>query len=162
MKPWDSRPREIRNLINPAFCGLLLARGIEGYCDETEKSMPFSLSLLILPLCLHKRTRDQLKAATRSYLIKIIEEHPEFRVDLAQRASNLLPYAMESYALLSSHGAITVDGNGGISTVQGKIKRTISGSQETKDCQSVARILGKKLAQINDRATIYTALGIRP
>ncbi len=61
MKPWNQRPREIRNLFNPAFCGLVLARGVEGFSETTNQPMPFSLTLLILPLCLHKRTREQIK-----------------------------------------------------------------------------------------------------
>jgi hypothetical protein len=162
MKPWDKRPREVRNLFNPAFCGLVLARGVEGFTAAANRPMPFSLTLLILPLCLHKRTRDQLKAANRAYLSSIMQEHPEVRVDLAQRARGLLPYTMEAFAYLMGCGVITVDEAGAIAVKTEEVRRTISGSQDTKDCQTVARSLGGKLAQINDRATIYTTLGIRP
>ena len=34
MKRWDQRPFEIRNLFNPAFCGLVLFRAMEGYEEE--------------------------------------------------------------------------------------------------------------------------------
>jgi hypothetical protein len=63
MKPWNQRPREIRNLFNPAFCGLVLTRGVEGFSETAKRPMPYSLTLLILPLCLHKRTRQQIKEA---------------------------------------------------------------------------------------------------
>jgi hypothetical protein len=162
MKPWNQRPREVRNLFNPAFCGLVLARGVEGFTEAANRPMPFSLTLLILPLCLHKRTRDQLKEANRSYLSNILEEHPEIRVDLAQRARGLLPYTMEAFGYLMACGAITVYDSGSIGLTEIGVRKSISGSQDTKDCQTVARSLGKKLALLNDRVTIYTTLGIRP
>jgi len=162
MKPWNQRPREIRNLFNPAFCGLILVRGVEGFSETANSPMPFSLTLLILPLCLHKRTREQIKEAPRSYFTKILKDHPEIRVDLARRARGLFPYTMEAFAYLMSCKAIIVDECGCIALMDKAIKKSISGSQDTKDCQTVARSLGRKLALINDRGTIYTTLGIRP
>ena len=162
MKLWNNRPREIRNLFNPAFCGLVLARGIEGFAETANRPMPFSLTLLILPLCLHKRTRDQIKEARRAYFTKILQEHPEIRVDLAQRARGLLPYTMEAFAYLIACGAIFVDDSGSIGVRKKTVRKSIVGSQDTKDCQTVARSLGRKLALINDRVTIYSTLGIRP
>lgn len=162
MKPWNLRPREIRNLFNPAFCGVILARGVEGFTQEVNRPMPFSLTLLILPLCLHKRTREQIKQMQRAYFTKILQEHPEIRVDLAQRARGLLPYTMEAFAYLMSCGAIDVDESGCIALRDNAVRKSIAGSQDTKDCQTVARSLGRKLALINDRVTIYATLGIRP
>ncbi|MHB8882440.1 MAG: three component ABC system middle component [Thermodesulfovibrionales bacterium] len=162
MKSWNRRPREIRNLFNPAFCGLVIARGVEGFTAAANLPMPFSLTLLILPLCLHKRTRDQIKEARRAYFTKILQEHPEIRVDLAQRARGLVPYTMEAFAYLMACGAIIVDDSGSIEVRESTIRKSIIGSQDTKDCQMVARSLGRKLALVNDRVTIYTTLGIRP
>lgn len=162
MKLWHQRPREIRNLFNPAFCGLVLARGVEGFSETVNRPMPFSLTLLILPLCLHKRTREQIKEANRAYFTSILQEHPEVRVDLARRARGLLPYTMEAFAYLMSCGAIEIDEFGCVTIRGNTVRKSISGSQDTKDCQTVARSLGRKLALINDRATIYTTLGIRP
>ena len=162
MKPWNQRPREVRTLFNPAFCGLVLARGMEGFMEAANRPMPFSLTLLILPLCLHKRTRDQLKAANRSYLTSILQDHPEIRVDLAQRARGLMPYTMEAFGYLMACDVITIDDAGAIALKTEMVRKNLSGSQDTKDCQTVARSLGKKLALLNDRVTIYTTLGIRP
>jgi len=162
MKSWNSRPREIRNLFNPAFLGLVIARGVEGFTETTNNPMPFSLAILILPLCLHKRTRDQIKEARRAYFTKILQEHPEIRVDLAQRARSLFPYMMEGFDYLVTCGAISVNESGAIGVNPKTVRKSITGSQDTKDCQMVARSLGRKLALINDRVTIYTTLGIRP
>src|SRR5258706_13030816 len=161
MKTWNQRPREVRNLFNPAFCGLILARGVEGFMETADHAMPFSLTLLILPLCLHKRTRDQIKERNRSYLTTILQEHPEIRVDFAQRTRGLMPYTMEAFGFLMACGAITVDEAGTIALNAGRVRSSIAGSQDTKDCQTVARSLGRQLAILNDRVTIYATLGIR-
>lgn len=162
MKPWHQRPREIRNLFNPAFCGLVLVRGLDSYNQLAKQPMPYSLTLLILPLCLHKRTRELLRAAPRTYFTKILQEHPEIRVGFAQRTRGLFIYTMEAYAYLMAYGAIAVDDSGGITLNDKIVRKSVKGSQDTKDCQAVARLLGRKLAQVNDRVTIYTMLGIRP
>lgn len=162
MKPLIDRPREVRALFNPAFCGLVIARGIDGFSGVSGRSMPFSLSLLILPLCLHQRTREVFKAGARSYFTKILEDHPEIRVDFAERTKGLFPYAMEAFAYLANCGAVEIDDAGGIMLVRGRVRQTVSGTQDSKDCQNVARALGRKFAQLGDRATVYTSLGIRP
>lgn len=162
MKTLIDRPREVRVLFNPAFCGLVIARAIDGYSNTSTRPMPFSLSLLILPLCLHQRTREIFKAGNRSYFTKILEDHPEIRVDFAERTSGLFPYAMEGFAYLAHCGAIEIDEAGAISLVKGRVRQTISGTQDSKDCQTVARSMGRKFAQLGDRATVYTSLGIRP
>ena len=162
MKSWEERPREIRTLFNPAFCGLVLARGLEGFSKTANRPMPFSLTLLILPLCLHKRTRDQIKEGHRAYFTRILQDHPEIRVDLAKRARGLFPYTMEAFAYLMSCGAIVVDESGCVALRDKTIRKSVVGSQDTKDCQVVAYLLGRKFALINDRITIYTSLGIRP
>ena len=74
MNRWDQRPIEIRNLFNPAFCGLVLFRSFCGYDEEDPRGMPFSLALLILPLCLHKDSRDVLLQRNRSYFLKVVSE----------------------------------------------------------------------------------------
>lgn len=162
MKNWNDRPREVRALFNPAFCGLVIARSIEGYTELSKRPMPFSLTLLILPLSLHQRTREVLKVGAKSYFTKILENHPEIRVDLAERTRGLFPYAMEGFSYLADCGAISIDESGAIGLVPNQVRKSITGTQDSKDCQTVARSLGRKFAQLGDRVTVFTSLGIRP
>lgn len=162
MKPWNERPIEIRNLFNPAFCGLLLHRAIVGYRDTDERGMPFSLSLLILPLCLQQGSRDILRAGYRSYLLKIIAEHPELLVGFSGRCTDTLPFTFEGLGMLMTHRALEVDGAGSLLPGAARVVAAVNGSEESKACQRAAAYLGKQFALIGDRATIYTTLGIRP
>ena len=162
MKRWDQRPFEIRNLFNPAFCGLILFRAIKGYEEEDSSGMPFSLSLLVLPLCLHKESREVIAASSRSYLLKITEKNQQLQVGFADRASTMLPYTFEGFGLLMERGCISITDDGRLQTISNKVRKTVIGTSETKSCQRVARYIGKQFACIADRVTIYTTFGVRP
>ena len=162
MKRWDQRPFEIRNLFNPAFCGLTTFRALQGYEEVDDRGMPFSLSLLVLPLCLHKDSREVVAASPRSYLLKTAEKNQQVMVGFADRVTQMLPYAFEGFGLLMERGCISVTGDGRIQTVAKRVRKTVSGTDETVACQKVARIVGKEFARIADRATVYTTFGIRP
>ncbi|MGJ0627285.1 three component ABC system middle component [Xenorhabdus sp. Sc-CR9] len=162
MKRWDQRPFEIRNLFNPAFCGLVLFRALHGYEEKNSRGMPFSLSLLVLPLCLYKDSREVIASNPRSYLLKIAEMNQQIMVGFADRVTQMLPYALEGFGLLMERGCITIADDGRIQTVSEKVRKSIKGTAETVASQKVARIVGKEFARIADRATVYTTFGIRP
>lgn len=162
MKRWDQRPFEIRNLFNPAFCGLVLFRALHGYEEENVCGMPFSLSLPILPLCLYKESREVIAANSSSYLLKTVEINQQMLVGFADRVTQMLPYTFEGFGLLMERGCITITNDGRIQTVPKRVRKAIKGTSETISCQRVARVLGKEFARIADRTTIYTTFGIRP
>lgn len=162
MKRWDQRPFEVKNLFNPAFCGLVLFRALQGYEEENPDGMPFSLALLVLPLCLHKDSREVLAGSSHSYLLKTIEKNPQILVDFADRASDLLPFALEAFGVLMERGCFVVSLEGRLNTVQKHVRKTILGTDESISCQRVARHVGKEFARIADRVTVYTTFGIRP
>lgn len=162
MRRWDQRPFEIRNLFNPAFCGLVLFRAMQGYEEEDPRGMPFSLSLLVLPLCLHKYSREVIAASSRSYLLKITEKNPQVQVGFSDRATAMLPYAFEGFGLLMERGCISVADDGRLQTVSDKVRKSVTGTDETKSCQRVAHFVGKEFARIADRVTVYTTFGVRP
>lgn len=162
MKRWDLRPFEIRNLFNPAFCGLVLFRALSGYEEEDDRGMPFSLTLLVLPLCLHRDSREVIVENSRSYLIKVVEKNQQIMVGFAERVTQMMPYAFEAFGLLMERGCIFVTEDGRIKTVHKKVRKAIDGTVEIVACQKVARVVGKEFARIADRATVYTTFGIRP
>jgi Family of unknown function (DUF6521) len=162
MKPWNQRPFEVRNLFNPAFCGIILFRALAGFQEENEAGMPFSLALLVLPLCLHKDTRFVLAENSRSYFLKAVEKNPRVLVGFAERAQHLMPFALEALGLLMEGGCFIVARDGRLQTVDKKVRKTVSGTDESIACQRVARFVGREFARIGDRVTIYSSLGVRP
>jgi Family of unknown function (DUF6521) len=162
LKPWNQRPFEVRNLFNPAFCGIILFRALAGFQEENEAGMPFSLALLVLPLCLHKDTRLVLAENSRSYFLKAVEKNPRVLVGFAERAQHLMPFALEAFGLLMERGCFIVAEDGRLQTVDKKVRKTVSGTDESIACQRVARFVGREFARIGDRVTIYSSLGVRP
>lgn len=162
MKAWNQRPFEVRNLFNPAFCGLVLFKALRGYEEHDEKGMPFSLALLVLPLALHKDSREALESGKRSYFLRVLEANPGILIGFAGRASNLLPFALEAFGMLMARGCIEVSKDGRIKTISNGVRKSDVGTSESVSCQRVARFIGKEFARIDDRVTVYTTLGVRP
>ena len=162
MKRWDQRPFEVRNLFNPAFCGLVLFRALQGYEEENLDGMPFSMALLVLPLCLQKNARQVLTENSRRYLLKTVEMNPQLLVSFANRTSDMLPFALEAFGVLMERGCFIVSQDGRIKTLPNQVRKSVTGTDESVSCQRVARIVGKEFARIADRATVYTSFGIRP
>ncbi|WP_245293823.1 three component ABC system middle component [Rhizobium bangladeshense] len=137
-------------------------RAIASFQEKDERGMPFSLSLLILPLSLQQDSREILQAGSRSYLLKVIAEHPELLVGFASRCADILPFTFEGLGMLMHVGTLTVTTEGFLLPGNNRVVKSISGSEESKACQRVSAYLGKQFALIGDRGTIYTTLGVRP
>lgn len=162
MKPWHERPIEIRNLFNPAFCGVLLARAIKAFEAEDDRGMPFSLALLVLPLSLHRLSRQTICASNKAYFLKVVESNPELLVGFAERARSYLPYTFEGFGVLMHTGCIQVTNDGRIKLLPRRVSPKALGSPECQECEQAARLLGREFARLRDRVTIFTMLGVKP
>ncbi len=162
MKPWHERPIEIRNLFNPAFCGVLLARAIKSFEAVDKRGMPFSLALLVLPLVLHRQSRKAICASNRAYLLKVVTDNPELLVGFAERTRSYMPYIMEAFGFLMHLSCIQVTDEGRIKLKPRRVSPKELDSPECRECEQAARLLGGGFAKLRDRVTIYTMLGVRP
>lgn len=162
MISWSSRPIEERNLFNPAFCSLVLAAAIREFQKEAKTAMPYSLTLLVLPLCLHQATRNEILDHKRISVLRVLAHRPDLLVDFVPRTQALLQNTMEAFALLASKGCIKITEDGGIELLPRKVSSQELGTEDAEMCRSAAALLGRNFAQINDRITVYTSLSIRP
>jgi hypothetical protein len=83
-------------------------------------------------------------------------------VGFADRASDLLPFALEAFGVLMERGCFGVSQEGRLKTVPNRVRKSVTGTAESVSCQRVARIVGKEFARIADRVTVYATFGIRP
>jgi Family of unknown function (DUF6521) len=162
MRVWNQRPVEIRNLFNPAFCGLVLFRATVAFDEEDSRGLPFSLMPLILPICLHKQSREIFATNPRGYFLKLVASHPQLLVGFGKRAQEMLPFTLEALGMLHYLSAIEVQPNGRLKANVKSVRKTITGSLETQEIQKVAKYLGKAFGRIGDRVTIYATMGVRP
>ena len=75
MKPWHERPTEIANLFNPAFCALIVRDGSQGFAEHNPTGMPYPLAFVLLPIVLHRGTRNILPKTIATKLHPWIEQH---------------------------------------------------------------------------------------
>lgn len=124
--------------------------------------MPYSLTLLVLPMCLHQASREEILENKRLSVLRVFALRPELLVDFAERARALVQYATEAFALLASKGCIRVFDDGCVSLIPRRVSSQPLQTDDAERCRAAAIVLGRDFAQIKDRATVYTSLSIRP
>ena len=75
MKRWSERPPEVAHLFNPAFCALLLREAVRGFAEVSPSGMPHPLVFLLLPIVLHKATRESLPGSITTKMHPWLQEH---------------------------------------------------------------------------------------
>ncbi|MEE4577550.1 three component ABC system middle component [Paenibacillus polymyxa] len=163
MKSWSERPEEVANLLNPAFCGEIIRRCIRKYYENTEVPFQYSLIFLILPIVLHRGTREKIQSSTRKQMHVWIQENQKVRIGFAARAKNLVPVTKETLAFLMQLKAIHINKDGSIKIT--KYKKTNLASHndgEIADILKKAETIGKWFANAGTTSTIYTMWGVKP
>jgi len=64
--------------------------------------------------------------------------------------------------VLNSVGTMSVQSEGRLIVVGDGVKKTVTGTEESKATQRAAAFLGKQFARIGHSSTIYSTMGIRP
>lgn len=167
MKSWEKRPSEVANLLNPAFCSVVLHNAIKGYQSQQELGMPFPLIFIILPFVLHPKTRDALPSTTTKNFYSWLQENHQTYIGFSHRAKNLVLHTKESITFGIKQQIFQVNNDGRIILVIRR--RTVrnpakiwSKESDAYQCYSKAHFVGKWLTKINDVSNIFVALGIRP
>lgn len=166
MQPWSKRAIEEANLFNPAFCVVLLAKAVEDYTKKAQQPFPFSLAFLVLPVVLHRGTRNALPGSTISSLLTWIQDHRAQLVDFPGRIKSLREITKETILFGIQHGTLAIADSGGIVVGPRKqsatAKRTNLFTDEARDCVDRAGFLGRWFAAAGTPATIYSAWGVAP
>ena len=165
MTIWSSRSIEERNLLNPGFCSLLLWHSAVGYATESEGAMPIELSFLVLPLVLHRETREDLPQNIKSSLPSWIAEYPLVQTRLGERARALRPFTREALLFGGSNGLLSLSPDG-VRANAAMTKRVVTGlkqaSDEVRACAKRAEFLGRWFEKAGDKETVMALLGVRP
>jgi hypothetical protein len=164
MKHWEERNIITANLLNPAFCGEVIRRTVASYNDnEEDAKFPFSLLFLILPIVLHKNTRENMPVRSSTYFHSWVEENEFLFIDFAERVRQLNPFTRESLMFLLKYNAANIT-NDGLIEINPYRKKTPKGENlgEVIEIYRKAELLGKWLRLTGNEQTIYMFLKIRP
>jgi hypothetical protein len=93
---WSVRPREIANLLNPAFTSLVIARSVAASEAAGSPGLALPLTFLVLPAVLHPGTRDALPRAATTTMYGWLGDHPHLKALFPARASAFVPFTQEA------------------------------------------------------------------
>lgn len=160
MKPWSDRSPEVANLLNPAFCSLLIEEAIRGHVSATNNGLSWPLAFLILPMTLHRNTRENIPTSARSKLHVWTSANPEVRIGLLERVQRLYPYTKEGILFGVLHSALRIqdDGRLGLTGKRKKLHTPFEQQSEPYECVQKARTLGKLLGAAGSDSTTYAIL----
>lgn len=158
---WDKRPIEIASLLNPAFCGEVIRQSIESYQKTESQPFPFPLVYLILPIVLHKKTRETI--ASQRQLHVWLQANENVKIGFADRTRELVPITKEAMIFLLQVGAIEVDEQAGLRVVSDQRRIPPSRPEgEISECYRTAVVIGRWFARAANVPTIYALWGVRP
>lgn len=161
---WRERPAEEAALLNPAFCGELIARATKDYERLRGGAFPLPLSFVVLPLVLHAPTLSALPGRANTTFATWSAENEALLADLPQRTLRLRPISREALLFLAQHRALTV-GADGLRTGEKPLKLTAKLSATTPDVEDIRRaaaLLGRWFANQGTPVQILQTMGVTP
>lgn len=163
MNTWENRVPEIAYLLNPAFCAVILYNAVFEYQQKREREFPITLIYLVLPILLHKPTRDRVNS--RSNMVKWIQTHQDVLIGFPKRVTSLIPFTNEALEFLLHQKILDIpEGTAGGLVLNKELpKSKMKGAvDEVKECYNKARHVGKWFAVMGAEENIYAAWGVRP
>lgn len=162
-KSWTERNTIVANLFNPAFCGEIIRVTAKEYNRHTNTKFPYAFAFLVLPIVLHKATRERMPRSVRTYFFVWVEQNDDLFFDFAKRTRSMVKYTKEALSFLLVHNKIQLSENAEIiATDKGVKKINKEDYQEYNDILKRAAMLGKWLSSTSDVKSIYSFLRITP
>lgn len=160
MKNWKERPVEVANLLNPAFCGEVISIAVREYNNISLQGFPFALVYMILPIVLHKKTRDRINLRGRVPMHVWLQDNQDLKVNFSDRAREMAPICRESLLFLMQLDVIEFDNKGEL--FSRNIGRVRKRSGEVLECVKKSEYLGRWLSNAGSESTIFAMWGVRP
>jgi Family of unknown function (DUF6521) len=161
---WSDRPTEEARNLNPAFCGELISRTVSEYFRIRQQPFALALSFVVLPIALHKPTREQLPGNASATFAGWVADRGPALAEFPDRALRLVPVTREALLFLVQHKAIRLDA-AGLSPGARAIGRSARPSLVTDDvaeARSAASLLGRWFATEAAASSIMKGLGVSP
>lgn len=170
MMGWQERTIEHRNLLNPAFCAIVVWHLARGYNTEstalttTFTGLPLELAFVGASFVLRGQTRDQLPRMTTTSLATWVHDHPLERSAVANGVVVLRDIVREALLFGAQHGFLSLDGRQlDVSDVQKKKISTYlrTSSDEVRECMRQALFVGRWLCKAGAPLTVLALLGVQ-
>ena len=170
MTEWQARTIEQRNLLNPAFCAVVLWHAAKGYqteaaaANDAMAALPIELAFVGASFVLRGQTRRHLPSTVRTSLATWIQDHPLERSAVAKGVVILRPYVREALLFGAQHGALAIAGRH-VTSEQSATRKMTSylrqSSADVRDCVSQAHFVGRWLHKGGTPSTVMAMLGVQ-
>jgi len=161
---WRDRPAEEAALLNPAFCGELIARATKNYERLRASPFPLPLAFVVLPLVLHPPTLAALPGRADKTFATWSAENEALVAELPERTLRLRPISREALLFLTQHRALTV-GPDGLRTGEKPMMLSAKTSVSTPavdDIRRAAALLGRWFGTQGAPVRILQTIGVKP
>jgi hypothetical protein len=165
MMSWIHRPAEEKALLNPSFCSTLLWQAAIGYAADAGAPLPFDVTFLVLPIVLHRETREALPKAVTTSLAVWLNENSLVRPRIADRATKLVTFTKEALMFGGVHGLLDLTNGIVAANIDWKRKITamLKGStDEVRACAKRAEFVGRWFAKAGSPGTVMALVGVKP
>lgn len=158
---WDNRSWATSSMLNPALVAVIIVSAANMYEEHSGESMPWELIFLVVPMALHRDTREALPTRIDSYVAKWVGENAALQASFSRRVSGMLPYAREGLRYGLRSGALTLLSDG---SVRGKPGWKLH-KERDKELSLIigkAAFLGRWFAHTGSSATLFALFGVAP
>lgn len=161
---WKERPAEEARILNPAFCGELIVRTVGEYHRTRQAALSMATAFLVLPLTLHRPTREALPGRSNTAFAGWVAEHAALLADLPERARRLRPISREALLFAFRHNLLALEGGElvpGAKPLRLTARPAVS-TDEVNAARSAAGLLGRWFAGQGTQASILQGMGVAP
>lgn len=165
MKPWLDRPKEEAYLLNPSFCCLLVTASVVGYCSIGNSGLHYSLPFMIMPIVLHKSTRENLPKKISTSLAAWLEKNQNAKILYYERVKALSPYVREAILFGGLYNWLGLRKGGLLITTKTDrdVKKYIGkATDEVQECIKRSNFVGRWFANAGSVETIMALWGVNP
>ena len=152
-------------LLNPAFCANLLWHFAAAGAELGRRQMTFAESFLVLPLVLHRLTRESLPRSTRTSLSVWLDENPSLQAGVASRAMTLVQFTKDAILFGGVRQFIRLDNN--VMSADLSWRRRVNltlrdSTEEVQACAKKATFIGAWFSEAGNATTVMASIGVRP
>lgn len=161
---WRDRPTEEAALLNPAFCGELIARATKDYERIRATAFPLPLGFVVLPLVLHPPTLAALPGRANTTFATWSADNEALLAELPERTMRLRPISREALLFLAQHQALMIDAEG-LRTGPKPMRlaaKVVATTPDVDDIRRAAGLLGRWFANQGAPVQILQTLGVTP
>jgi hypothetical protein len=159
---WRSRSPAVAAMLNPALIASVLVIAIQEYSERRKDPLLAAHAFLIVPLVLHRDTRERLPARSNTHWSKWVSDNPVLVAGFSARALALRGHVREGLRFGFRCGALSLDAGG---LVLGQTSATIpsrTAEGDIRDLLTGAQRVGRWLTKLELPTTAFALLGMRP